>query len=76
MSCTTISGCNYNSFSTPGQAAGFVGGGADIPAAWSGTTPSYRRGYHPPLPGMEAYYPPETDPPFELDNSSESLTGV
>ncbi len=57
----------------PGHTAAYVSS-ADITAVWPGHTPDYRRGYHPPLPGMEAYCPPEPPPPLELDNSSESLT--
>lgn len=56
----------------PGRPEGYSAP-ADMAAGRSGTPPSYRR-CNPPLPGMEAYFPPETDPPFELDNSSESLT--
>jgi len=60
------------SFNGPGRTEGYSAP-ADMAACRPGTTPRYRR-CNPPLPGMEAYFPPEKDPPFELDNSSESLT--
>lgn len=58
----------------PVLSAGFAGS-AGIPAESPGGIHTKRlRGYHPPLPGMEKYCPPEV--PLEFNNSSQSLTEV
>lgn len=61
MSCETISGCK----DTPSDHAGLTC------APGNPACPKGNKALQPTLPSLESYFPP---PPFELDNSTESLT--